>query len=65
VQRGLVVESEKIGSVIGHECVVVFENERHQFPVFKASEAQMIDVIGDMTRGACEVNKGQVQAFIN
>jgi len=33
--------------------------------VFKASEAQMIDVIGDMTRGACEVNKGQVQAFIN
>ena len=25
----------------------------------------MIYVIGDMTRGACEVNKGQMQAFIN
>ena len=65
VQRGPVVESEKIGSVIGHECVVVFENERHQFPVFKAAQAQMIDMIGDMTRVACEVNKGQMQAFIN
>lgn len=37
VQRGLAVESEKIGSVIGHECVVVFDNERHQVPVFRAS----------------------------
>jgi hypothetical protein len=43
----------------------VFENERHQLPVFEAAETQMIDVIGDMTRGACEVDQGRMQAFIN
>jgi hypothetical protein len=35
------------------------------FQFLKPPEARMIDVIDDKARRACEVNKGQMQAFIN
>jgi hypothetical protein len=61
----LLYSPRKSDSVVGHEGVVAFENERHHLPVFKASETQMVNVIGDMACPAREVNQGQMQAFIN
>ena len=47
------VEREKVRAVIRDECVVLFHNELHQFPIRGTAETAIIDVVGNLIRRMC------------
>jgi hypothetical protein len=65
VQRFLSVQRKKIGPIVGYKCVVVCANCRHELPVFRAAEPEIIDMICQVTRRMRYFDQGCVQAFID
>jgi hypothetical protein len=65
VERRLLIERKKVRAVVGDEGVVLLEDNCHQFPVFRTPQAEIVDMIGEVTRRVCQFQQRCVQALVN
>jgi hypothetical protein len=54
-----------VGLAVRNKYVIPLHTELHKLPVFKTGEAQIGNMIGDVSCGMCQFEQGGVQAFVN